>query len=124
MKRIINTVNAPATINYFQAVKVDSTLYLSGQIPLNPNTMEIESNDIEKQTVQILENIQSILSEEGYYLNDIIKIITYMTNINDFTKINKVYNKILSNVEYVRSLIEVSKLPKGSNIMIEIVAFK
>ena len=86
--------------------------------------MELESSDIEKQTQQILDNIQAILKKSKYCLENIVKITTYVTNLNDFVKINKIYNRVFSNIHSVRSLIEVSKLPKNSDIMIEIVAAK
>ncbi|WP_432205094.1 Rid family detoxifying hydrolase [Cetobacterium somerae] len=124
MKNIINTIEAPATINYSQAIEINNTLYLSGQIPLNPKTMELESSNIEKQTQQILDNIQAILKKSNYCFENIIKIITYVTNLDDFIKINKIYNKAFSNIASVRSLIEVSTLPKNSNIMVEIIASK
>lgn len=124
MKNIVNTTEAPATINYSQGIELNGTLYLSGQIPLNPKTMELELSDIEKQTQQILDNIQAILKKSKYCLENIVKITTYVTNLNDFVKINKIYNRVFSNIHSVRSLIEVSKLPKNSDIMIEIVAAK
>lgn len=125
MKNIINTIEAPAAINYSQAIEVNGTLYLSGQIPLNPKTMELEeSNDVEKQTYQILENIQVILEKNNYCFENIVKITTYTINLDDFIKINKIYNKVFININSARSLIEVSRLPKNSNVMIEIIASK
>lgn len=124
MKKSINTVEAPVTINYCQAIEMSNTIHLSGQIPLNPETMEIIGQDIVDQMTQILKNIEVILKAANYSLNNTIKIIIYLENIDDFSKINKIYRKYFENIELARTLLEVSRLPKNSKVMIDLIASK
>lgn len=124
MKKVINTIHAPATIGYSQAIEINNTIYLSGQIPFDPETMILKSNDIGIQTRQILINIKAILENLDSSLNDIIKITIYITKMEDFIIVNKVYKEFFKNIEVARSLLEVSNLPKNSKIMIDLIAFK
>ena len=123
MKEIVSTEKAPKALGpYSQAIKVGSTLYISGQIPFVPETMTLISDDIQDQTRQSIENIKSIVNEAGYKLSDIVKVNVFVKNIEDFDKINEVYSEYFSEVKPARALVEVSKLPKDVKIEIEAIA--
>ena len=108
MKRVINTTNAPAALGpYSQAIEANGVLYVSGQIPFVPATMTLVSEDVEAQTKQSLENIGAILKEAGYDFKDVVSATVYIKNMNDFTKINGVYDKYLGDVEKVLSAKEI-----------------
>ena len=94
MKKIIGTENAPKAIGpYSQAVKFGNALYVSGQLPVNPQTGVIECLDIKGQAKQSLENVKAILEEAGYSLNDVVKTTCFITDMTDFAKINEVYSE-------------------------------
>ncbi|MCS5422329.1 Rid family detoxifying hydrolase, partial [Psychrilyobacter sp. S5] len=91
-KKYIHTENAPAALGpYSQAVEVNGTLYVSGQIPFVPTTMELVSEDVQEQTKQSLENVKAILTEAGYSLADVVKAGVFIKDMNDFGKINEIY---------------------------------
>ena len=91
-KRTIHTENAPAALGpYSQAVEVNGTLYVSGQIPFIPETMTCISDDVQEQTKQSLENVKAILEEAGYSLNDVVKAGVFIKDMNDFPLINEIY---------------------------------
>ncbi len=125
MKKIINTSNAPAAVGpYSQAIEVNGTLYVSGQIPFVPSTMTLVSEDIEEQTKQSLENVGAILKEAGYEFKDVVKAVVFIKDMNDFTKINGVYEKYLGEVKPARACVEVARLPKDVKVEIEVIAVK
>lgn len=125
MKKIINTVNAPAAIGpYSQAVEINNTLYVSGQIPFVPSTMQLVSDCVEEQTKQCLENIAAILSEASYSFENVVKATVFIKSMDDFAKINSVYEKYLGNVRPARACVEVSRLPKDVKVEIEVIAVK
>lgn len=122
MKEIISTKNAPAAIGpYSQGVKLGDLIFTSGQIPLNPITGEMPES-IEEQTKQALENVKAILDAKGLSMDNIIKTTVFMTDLNDFTKINDIYATYFNGEKPARSAIEISKLPKGAKIEIEAIA--
>jgi len=119
----IYTEEAPKPIGaYSQAVKYESLLFISGQIAINPKTNEIEATDIEGQTKQVLANIDAILKEAGLNRNNIIKTTIYLKNINDFGKVNEIYNQFFGKHKPARATIEVSNLPKNALVEIEAIA--
>lgn len=121
-KEIISTKNAPSAIGpYSQGVKVGNLVYTSGQIPLNPIDGSMPSS-IEEQTKQSLENCTAILAEAGSSLENVIKTTVFLTDINDFAKMNEIYATYFSSNPPARSAIQVSKLPKDANIEIECIA--
>ncbi|MGL4425572.1 MAG: RidA family protein [Cetobacterium sp.] len=125
MKRIINTTKAPAAIGpYSQAVEVNGTLYVSGQIPFVPETMTVISDDIKEQTRQSLENVKAILEEAGYTLNDVVKAGVFIKDMNDFISINEVYSEYLGEVKPARACVEVARLPRDVKVEIEVIAVK
>ncbi|SHE85719.1 endoribonuclease L-PSP [Thermoanaerobacter uzonensis DSM 18761] len=125
MKTIINTDAAPKAIGpYSQAVMIDSFLYASGQIAIDPATGEFVEGGIEAQTERVLENIKAILKAAGMDLNNVIKTTVFVTNIGDFAKINEIYGRYFKDNPPARSLVEVKSLPKGALIEIEVVAHR
>lgn len=123
MNKIIYTKNAPEPIGpYSQAIKSDSMLFLSGQIPINPKTGIIESNNIEDQTQQIFKNISEILKEGNSSFSDVVKTTIFLTNLKNFNTVNNIYGTYF-NVDNppARSTIEVSALPLNSLIEIDMI---
>ena len=125
MKRVINTTNAPAALGpYSQAIEANGVLYVSGQIPFVPATMTLVSEDVEEQKKQSLENIGAILKEAGYDFKDVVSATVYIKDMNDFAKINGVYDKYLGEVKPARACVEVARLPKDVKVEIGVIAVK
>lgn len=126
MKKIINTVNAPAPIGpYNQAVLVGNTLYTSGQIAINPATGEVVNSSIEAETKQVMENVKAVLAEAGMSFEDVVKTSIFIKNMNDFTKINAVYGQYFNaETAPARETVEVANLPKFVNVEISTIAIK
>jgi 2-iminobutanoate/2-iminopropanoate deaminase len=119
----INTDKAPKAIGpYSQAVICNGILYVSGQLPINPKTNEIDARDIKNQTRQIMSNINSILSECDLSFNNIIKTTNYLTDLSHFSEVNKEYGCYLNEPFPARVTVGVSNLPKDSLIEIEVTA--
>lgn len=125
MKKIISTPQAPSAIGpYSQAVLIDKTLYVSGQIPLNPQTNEMEEG-IEKQTHQVLKNIKAILRNCEMDFSNIVKTSIFLKNLEHFNIVNDIYSSYFSSDEFpARETIEVSQLPKNAQIEISIIAYQ
>ena len=125
MKRIINTSNAPAAIGpYSQAVEANSTLYISGQLPINPAVGKIEATEITSQTEQVFANINAILNEAGYSFADVVKSTVFIAEIADFVAMNEVYKKYYQTECPARSAFAVKSLPLGALVEIETIAAK
>lgn len=125
MKRIINTVNAPAAIGpYSQAIEANGTLYVSGQIPINPEVGKIEATDVTGQTEQVFANINAILTEAGYAFADVVKSTVFLSDIADFAGMNAVYAKYYHTDCPARSAFAVKALPLGALVEIETIAAK
>jgi len=125
MKRIINTPNAPAAIGpYSQAVEANGTLYISGQIPINPAVGKIEAADVTAQTEQVFANINAILTEAGYTFADVVKSTVFIADITDFAAMNEVYKKYYQTECPARSAFAVKALPLGALVEIETIAVK
>ena len=121
---IISTAKAPQAIGpYSQAIKVENLIFTSGQIPLDPSSGKIISDNFEEQVLQSLNNIRGILLEESLSINHIIKLTVYLVDLSNFDKLNNVFEKYFLNIYPARSVIEVSKLPKNSQIEIEAVCY-
>lgn len=125
MKKIIDTNKAPGAIGpYSQAIEINGTLYVSGQVPFVPETMIIISEDVKEQTRQSLENVKSILESAGYTLNDVVKAGVFIKDMNDFVAINEVYAEYLGTVKPARACVEVARLPRDAKVEIEVIAVK
>ena len=125
MKRIINTTNAPAAIGpYSQAVEANGTLYISGQLPINPSVGKIEATEITSQTEQVFANIAAILSEAGYSFADVVKSTVFLSDIANFAGMNDVYKKYYQTECPARSAFAVKDLPLGALVEIETIAVK
>ena len=117
VKEIISTDSAPQAIGtYSQAVKVDKTVYLSGQIPLVPTTMEMVSDDFEPQVIQVFENLKAVCEAAGGSLSDIVKLNIFMTDLSNFATVNEVMAKYFSQPYPARAAIGISALPKGCQV--------
>jgi 2-iminobutanoate/2-iminopropanoate deaminase len=125
MKKVISTSDAPAAIGpYSQAVETNGMLFVSGQIPLNPANGEVTGATISEQSRQVLENIKAILSSAGYSIKDVVKTTCYLTDMNEFPKMNEVYATYFIENPPARATIGVSKLPKGVLVEIDAIAVK
>ena len=122
--KIIETENAPKAIGtYSQAVKVNGFLFISGQIPLDPSTMELVEG-IENQINQVFENINQILKADGMNFSNVVKLSVLLEDLSHFEKVNEIMANIFLKPYPARAAYEVSKLPKGSSVEIETIAFK
>ena len=122
--KIIETEKAPKAIGtYSQATKVNGFLFISGQIPLDPKTMEL-AEGIENQINQVFENIRQILKAYGMDFSNVVKLSVLLDDLNHFEKVNEIMASIFSKPYPARAAYEVSKLPKGSSVEIETIAFK
>lgn len=120
MKTIISTGNAPSAIGtYSQAVKYNDVLYVSGQIPLVPATMEMVSDDIDAQIHQVFLNLAGVIEASGATLNDTIKFTVYLTDLAHFPKVNEAMSSLLQEPYPARVALEVSALPKGAMVEID-----
>jgi len=121
-KTTISTDLAPAAIGpYSQAVKAGDTVYISGQIPLNPVTMEIVEGGFDAQAARVLMNLQAIAKESGGGLADIVKLNVYVTDLSNFASLNQIMSEYFSKPYPARAAVEVSALPKGALVEIEAV---
>jgi 2-iminobutanoate/2-iminopropanoate deaminase len=123
MKKIINTLNAPAPIGpYSQAVFINGTLYASGQIAINPATGNLVLDNIKTETHQVMKNIQAILAEAGLSMGHVIKSSIFITDMNNFAAINEVYGSYFNTTFPARETVQVSRLPKDVNVEISVIA--
>ena len=125
MKKVIATTNAPAAIGpYSQAIEYNGMVYASGQIPVNPATGEVESDNIEGQAEQSLKNVGAILKEAGLDYSNVIKTTCFLADIADFAKFNEVYSRYFKEEAPARSCVAVKDLPKGVLCEVEVIAGK
>ncbi|MFW5645276.1 MAG: RidA family protein [Bacteroidota bacterium] len=125
MKKIIFTKNAPAAVGpYSQAVEVYGTLYISGQIPLDPLSGDMVEGGIKEQTLRVMKNIEAILDEAGYNFENVVKSTCLLADINDFQAMNEVYSQFYREDMPARVAYAVKSLPKGARVEIETIAVK
>lgn len=123
VKKTLSTKKAPAAIGpYSQAVRFGKFLFISGQIPINPDTNETVKGSIEDQTTQVISNIKDILESAGMDLGDVVKTTLFLKSLEDFDKVNNVYKMYFKDNPPARSTVEVSRLPKDADIEIEAIA--
>ena len=119
MKNKIETESAPKALGtYSQAIDTGNTINLSGQVPLDPNTMELVEGD-EEQIRQVFKNIQAVCNAAGVSLDDIVKLNVYLSDLSVFAKVNEVMNELFSEPYPARAAIQVAKLPLDSLIEVE-----
>ena len=122
-KKSVKTTEAPEAIGpYSQAIRIGDFLYTSGQISLDPKTMEMITGNIELETEKVLQNIEAILSSEGLHFGHIIKTTVYLTDLSEFARMNQVYEKFFSNTKPARACVQVAALPKGAKVEIDAIA--
>ncbi len=126
MKKIINTQKAPAPIGpYNQAVLSGNTLYTSGQIALDPKTMELVLDDIKTETKQVMENMKAVLEAANMTFDNVVKASIFISDMHNFSKINEVYAQYFNNDSApARETVEVANLPKFVNVEISMIAVK
>jgi reactive intermediate/imine deaminase len=116
-KEIIKTADAPAAIGtYSQAVRVDRTVYLSGQIPLDPTTMELVGAGAEEQIRRVFDNLAAVAAAAGGSLSDVVKLTVYLTDLTHFPLVNQTMAQYFSEPYPARAAIGVAQLPKGSSV--------
>lgn len=126
MKKIISTKNAPAPIGpYNQAVFAGDTLFVSGQIPLDPKTGELVSGDIAAETKMVMQNLEAILTEAGLTFENVVKSSIFLSDMNSFAQVNEVYGTFFKEeTAPARETVEVANLPKFVNVEISVIAIK
>ena len=124
-KKIINTKNAPAPIGpYNQAIVVKDTVYISGQVCIDPATGSLKNKDVQEETHQVMQNLKAILSEAGMSFNNVVKTTIFITDMNRFSEINEIYGKYFDGDFPARETVQVSALPKFVNVEISMIAVK
>jgi len=122
-KQAIQSDNAPAPIGpYSQAVKVGDTMYLSGQVPLDPATGELVDGDIDAMARRILNNLAAVMAAAGGSLADIVKLTIYLVDLNDFAKVNAVMAEYFQEPYPSRATVAIAGLPKGAPVEVEAIA--
>jgi 2-iminobutanoate/2-iminopropanoate deaminase len=122
-KRTIQTGQAPAAIGpYSQAIQAGNLVFTSGQLPVDPKTGELITDDIQAETRQCLNNVEAILAAAGTSLKNAVKLTVFIKDMNQFSKINETYAEFFPEDKPARSCVEVARLPKDANIEIEAVA--
>jgi len=121
--QVVHTDNAPKAIGpYSQAVKAGNMLFVSGQVPFVPETMEIVEGDVKAQTAQSLKNVQAILAEAGLDFSHVVKSTVFIKDMNEFAAINEVYAEYFGENKPARACVEVARLPKDVKVEIEVIA--
>ncbi len=125
MKKIINTDKAPAPIGpYNQAVQAGDFLFISGQIALSPQSGELKNTSVEQEAIQVLENLQAVLTEAGYTFSDVVKTSIFLRSMDDFQRVNEVYTTYFTTNSPARETVAVAGLPKNVRVEISLVAYK
>ena len=124
-REVVKSPNAPAAIGpYSQAIKVGDTLYCSGQIAIDPATGALVQESIEAETRQVLENLRAVLTEAGFAFSDVVRCTVYMTDMEDYPRINRVYGEYFDEHPPARVAVQVANLPKYVHIEISCIAVK
>ncbi len=123
MKKIVSTKDAPAAVGpYSQAIRSGSILFCAGQIPLDPQTGQIVSEDIGEQTKRVLENVSAVLRAENLNFSHVVKTTIFLTDMGDFQTVNEIYASYFRDNPPARSTVQVSALPKAAKVEIEVIA--
>lgn len=125
MKTEISTKNAPAAIGpYSQAIEVNGMVYTSGMIPVNPQTGELVSGGVEEQAEQAFSNLKALVEASGTSMDKVVKTVVFIKNMDDFSKINAIYERYFTKPYPARSCVEVARLPKDVALEVEAVVLK
>nr|WP_314995050.1 RidA family protein [uncultured Capnocytophaga sp.] len=125
MKKVILSSKAPAPIGpYSQAIEANGTLYVSGQIPIDPATGEVVSGGIEPQAKQVMQSLKAILEEAGYTFDQVVKTTILLDDLGNFAKVNEIYGSYFDEGAPARETYQVAKLPKGVAVEISCIAVK
>jgi 2-iminobutanoate/2-iminopropanoate deaminase len=123
MKKIISTSDAPAAVGpYSQAVRVGSTIYCAGQIPLDPKSGQIVSGGVDVQTRRVMDNIAAVLKADGIGFDNVVKTTIFLMDLGDFQTVNEIYASYFKEQPPARSTVQVAGLPKGARVEIEVIA--
>ncbi len=123
MKKVIASADAPAAVGpYSQAIAVGDLLFCAGQIPLDPVSGEIVGGDISDQTARVLANVQAVLHANAMTFADVVKSTVFLTNLGDFAAMNAIYERHFAHPFPARSTVQVSALPRGAQVEIEVIA--
>ncbi len=123
MKKIVSTTEAPAAVGpYSQAVRVGQLVFTAGQIPLDPKSGQIVSEEISEQTRRVLDNLTAVLAAENLTFKHIVKTTIFLTDLGDFQTVNEIYGGYFQQQPPARSTVQVSALPKGARVEIECIA--
>ena len=123
MRKVISTDQAPAAVGaYSQGIRVGQSLFVSGQLPIDPASGELVAGGMGDQTRQVLQNVLAIVRAGGLKGDDIVKTTVYLGNLDDFAAVNEVYAEVFGENPPARACVEVSRLPKGALIEIEAIA--
>jgi 2-iminobutanoate/2-iminopropanoate deaminase len=123
MREIIETKGAPAPIGpYSQAIRANGFLFVSGQVPIQPETAALIQGDIAAQTKQVMQNLTAILEAAGSSLQNVVKTTIYLTNLDDFSRLNQVYAEYFGEAKPARATVQVTRLPKEVLVEIEAIA--
>lgn len=124
-KKIINTPDAPAPIGpYSQAVQAGNLLFVSGQVPINPATGQLEATDISSEAQQVMKNLDAVLKQAGYSFADVVKTTIFLSDMSLFTAVNEVYGAYFTENFPARETVAVKGLPRGVNVEISMIAIK
>lgn len=124
-KEVVSTKHAPGAIGpYSQAIKVGNTLYLSGQIPIDPKTGQLNTGSIEEQTKQVLENLKAVLAANNMSMNDVVSTTVFLKDLNDFSSMNTVYGHYFNDKPPARATIQAARLPRDVSVEISATANK
>ena len=125
MKKVILSSKAPAPIGpYSQAIEANDTLYVSGQIPIDPATGEVVAGGIEPQAKQVMQSLKAILEEAGYTFDQVVKTTILLDDLGNFAKVNEIYGSYFGEGAPARETYQVAKLPKGVAVEISCIAVK
>jgi 2-iminobutanoate/2-iminopropanoate deaminase len=123
--QVVSTDKAPKAIGpYSQAIVAGDLVFTSGQIPLDPQTQQIEQGDVRAQAERVMENLSAVLSAAGASFATVVKATIFLADLNDFAAVNEVYGKRFPNAPPARSTVQVAALPKGARVEIDLVAMK
>lgn len=123
MKEIVSTDNAPSAIGpYSQAIKAGNLVFVSGQIPIDPQTGDFVPGGVVEQSEQVLKNLSAVLEAAGSGLNNVVKTTVFLADMNDFAAMNEVYARFFSENKPARATVEASRLPRDARVEIECVA--